>query len=129
MRTVSSKAALVLALVATLLSGLLPDGWMPNPDGARTTLFVVCTIDGMRNMAMPGMAMPGMPKQAPHHGQDHANAPCPFAAVAPLGGAQAAPALLAPQALAFAPRTERHAPIYLARLEQAHPARAPPFFA
>ncbi|HEY2835096.1 MAG TPA: hypothetical protein VGI89_00910 [Rhizomicrobium sp.] len=50
------RAAVVLALAAMMLRGLMPAGWMPNSAGAGESLFVICDMD----QDMPGMGMPGM---------------------------------------------------------------------
>ena len=50
------RAAVVLALAAMMLRGLMPAGWMPNPAGAGESLFVICDMD----QDMPGMGMSGM---------------------------------------------------------------------
>jgi len=55
------RAAVVLALAAMMLRGLMPAGWMPNPAGAGESLFVICDMDqDMPGMGMPGMNMAGM---------------------------------------------------------------------
>ena len=40
------RAAIHLALIALILRGFLPTGWMPNPEGPDQTAFVICTMDG-----------------------------------------------------------------------------------
>lgn len=79
------SAALMLALAAMLLRGLLPAGWMPNTAGASGTPFVICTIGGPLH-------------QAPHHGLDKSGdgSLCPFAATAHLAPPQMAVAVAAP---------------------------------
>ena len=55
------RAAVVLALAAMMLRGLMPAGWMPNPAGGGESLFVICDMDqGMPGMGMLGMNMAGM---------------------------------------------------------------------
>jgi hypothetical protein len=88
------RAAVHLALIALILRGLLPTGWMPNPQGAAETAFIICTMDG------PVVSTDGktLPARAPIGKDDpRAHESCPFAA-----GAQLAPpadfiALVAPQ--------------------------------
>ena len=105
------RAAVCLALVAMMLRGLMPAGWMPNPDGAGTSLFVICDMDqgdmskmDMSHMDMPGMNMSGMDMAQmdmsamghdPAHkpaSDNHQHEACPFAAaphVATLDGGRA----------------------------------------
>ena len=110
MSRVSQKAALTLAIVAMVLKGLLPVGWMPNPQGFGETALILCDMDGpmsagdMAKMmaAMPGMDMSSMDipstdkasahgKKAPDSSRNHDE--CPFAAVTHAGAD--APAVLA----------------------------------
>lgn len=101
-----------------LLRALLPAGWMPNPAGAGASPFVICTIDGPAQPA----------KHAPD--RNRADAPCVFAAAAPLSSPAAGPALPAPALLAativFAPPREDAARTAVFR---SNAARAPPAFA
>jgi hypothetical protein len=122
MRRSFAKPALMLALVATLLRGLLPAGWMPNLHGDAATPLVICTMDGMRHL-------PPAPHHAPHDDQDHASAPCPFAAAAPLAPPAPAPVLFQPDRLAFAPPPARDTRVPEFRASIVYPARAPPLFA
>ena len=64
------RAAVILALAAMMLRGLMPAGWMPNPAGAGESLFVICDMDqdmpqtGMAGMDMAGMGMSHMDMSA-----------------------------------------------------------------
>jgi hypothetical protein len=103
------RAAIHLALIALILRGLLPAGWMPNPQGPGETAFVICTMDGAVT-AMDGKALPGKDDPRAHES-------CPFAAGAQLAPptdviALAAPELsrtAAPHRLAFGPQARRTA--------------------
>ena len=75
------RAAVCLALVAMMLRGLMPAGWMPNPDGAGTSLFVICDMDqaDMSKMDMSHMDMSAM-DHAPAHkpsSNSHQHEACP----------------------------------------------------
>jgi len=77
------RAAIHIALIALILRGFLPTGWMPNPQGTGETAFVICTMDGPV-ATTDGNALPG---KAPIGKDDpRAHETCPFAA-----GAQLAP--------------------------------------
>ena len=83
------RAAAYFAILAIVLRGLLPTGWMPNPEGVSKTALIICDMDdaGMAKMdmsqmsGMPGMDMSGK-DQAPAHKQadDSHSQTCPFAA-------------------------------------------------
>lgn len=122
MRRTFAKPALMLALVATLLRGLLPAGWMPDLHAGPGAPLVICTMDGFKRL-------PAAPQHAPHDDQDHASAPCPFAAAAPLAPPAPAPTLFQPSVLAFAPLPARETNPSIIRVATVYPARAPPFFA
>ncbi len=124
MRRSFAKPALMLALVATLLRGLLPAGWMPNTQYAGATTLVICTMDGLRRLPVHGT-----PQHNPHDDQDHASAPCPFAAAAPLAPPTPAPVLFQPTILAFAPHVAYAERVRTAHATKENPARAPPTFA
>jgi hypothetical protein len=63
--------AVSLALCAMVLRALLPEGWMPAASAAAP--LVICSIDGTHHSKAPG---------AP--AQPQSQAPCAFAAAAPL---------------------------------------------
>jgi hypothetical protein len=109
------RAAVSLALVAMMLRGLMPAGWMPNPDGAGTSLFVICDMDqgdmskmDMSHMDMPGMNMSGMDMAQmdmsatghdPAHkpaSDNHQHEACPFAAAPHVATSSTVVALLLP---------------------------------
>ena len=99
------RAAVVLALAAMALRGLMPVGWMPNPQGMNETAFIICDMGersmsatdmsnmDMSNMDMSKSANPSSDDQTPaRHSEDgHQHEACPFAASAHL----AAPSVLA----------------------------------
>ena len=124
MRRSFAKPALMLALVATLLRGLLPAGWMPNPQGAVASPFVICTMDGLRRLPMHGG-----PQHNPHNDQDRATPPCPFAAAAPLAPPAASPIPFQPTVLAFAAHVAYAEPVRTVHATRENPARAPPSLA
>lgn len=105
----SRRAAVLLAILAMTLRGLLPAGWMPNPDGMRETALIICDMGGagmpmahMDHGGMPGMEMPGTdPASEPlhKHADDGHSQPCPFAA-APHFATPSIVALLSPPSLA-----------------------------
>lgn len=109
--------AVSLTLVAMLLRGFVPMGWMPDAQGAG---FTICSVDGAHHTA---------PADQPTK-QDHSDSVCPFAAAAHLAPpVLAALALLVRSAdslqqpalpLAMAPSRARHDP---------QSPRAPPFSA
>src|SRR5579862_2719633 len=73
------RTAVVLALAAMMLRGLMPAGWMPNPAGASESLFVICDMDqdmpqaGMAGMDMSHMDMSAMDmSKMDMSGMDHA---------------------------------------------------------
>lgn len=115
------QAATVLAILAMVLRGLLPSGWMPNPDGMGQTALIICDMDdpGMSRMAMsgmdmPGMDMPAMPASAkdagtPHkHADDGHQQPCPFAAAPHVATASAAAAMPLPMLAAAIAHPSHH---------------------
>jgi hypothetical protein len=107
--------AVSLTLVAMLLRGFMPMGWMPDAQGAG---FTICSIDGAHRTA---------PADQPGK-QDHGDSVCPFAAAAhlapPVLAALSLPvrsagfALLSSQPLSVAAAFARHNP---------QSPRAPPF--
>lgn len=70
------RAAVHRALTALMLCALLPAGWIPNPDAANGSAFVICTMYGP--LTAPG----GREKPANLDSRDHQS--CPFAAAAHL---------------------------------------------
>lgn len=145
----SRRAAVLLAILAMTLRGLLPAGWMPNPDGMRETALIICDMDAppgvtmahMDHGGMPGMEMAGahaasgaapMHKHADahKHADDGHSQPCPFAA-APHFATPSAVALLSLPALAvqFAhPRAPEDSHVTAAGYAPQSP-RAPPILA
>jgi hypothetical protein len=113
------RAAVVLALAAMMLRGLMPAGWMPNPAGASESLFVICDMDqdmpgmGMAGMDMSHMDMPGMSKmdmsdmdhgQPGKHSMDSHQQACPFGAAPHVATSSHVVAFLPPSEIAaFAP--------------------------
>ena len=63
-----------LALLALILRGFMPTGWMPNAQNPDESLFVICTMDGPVQ-AFDGKALPGKDDPRAHE-------TCPFAAAA-----------------------------------------------
>ena len=101
-----------LALLALILRGFMPTGWMPNTQTPGESMFVVCTMDGPVQ-AWDGKALPGKDDPRAHE-------TCPFAAAAATGLAPLVDfvAIAAPQlSETAAPRTLTAAPA----------ARAPPY--
>jgi hypothetical protein len=130
------RAAFLLAIFAMVFKGLLPTGWMPNPEGMSKTALIICDMDetGMSKMDMShmsGMDMVGK-DQAPAHKQadDSHSQSCPFAA-APHFAAVPAVVALAVQPFQFA-RTDaadKFAQIANGRRHSPQSPRAPPFLA
>jgi hypothetical protein len=83
------RAAVHLALIALILRGFLPAGWMPNPQGFGQTAFVICTMDGPVT-ATDGKALPGKDDPRAHE-------TCPFAHAAQPAHLNDFAALAAPQ--------------------------------
>jgi uncharacterized protein involved in copper resistance len=99
------RAAVCLALAAMMLRGLMPAGWMPNPEGAGTSLFVICDMDqaDMSKMDMSHMDMSGMDMSAMDHdpahkpsSDSHQHEACPFAAAPHVATPSTVAALLLP---------------------------------
>ena len=104
------RAAVCLALAAMLLRGLMPAGWMPNPDGAGASLLVICDMDqadmskmDMSHMDMSGMDMSKMDMSAMDHdpahkpsSDSHQHEACPFAAAPHVATPSTVVALLLP---------------------------------
>jgi hypothetical protein len=80
--------AVYLALAAMMLRALIPAGWMPQTSPQHAALFVICTTQGMQQIALgdDGKALPAAPHQ---QDGDASHAVCPFA----VAGAHSAPPL------------------------------------
>jgi hypothetical protein len=103
--------AATLALAAMLLRGLLPAGWMPNPDGTAGAPLIICSMGGPHHLHPAGVP------------QDNSGKVCPFAAVAHLAAPQLPVAIaqpfstiwrLLPPAV-YGWQTVRHARAYASR--------------
>src|SRR5262245_59267285 len=101
-----------IALLALILRGFMPTGWMPNIQTPGESLFVICTMDGPVQ-AIDGKALPGKDDPRAHES-------CPFATAAATGLAP----LVDFAAIAAPQLTQTAAPRILA---EAPPARAPPY--
>lgn len=119
MNSAPRALALSLALVAMLLRGFLPAGWMPAADGSAT--IVICTGHGV---------VRSTPQHRGHTLPDRRDQLCPFAAAAhhapPVRfAALAAPAESSPRIVlsAFDERVPARRPF------AGHSPRAPPHFA
>lgn len=121
MRRNPNQYALLLALCAVLLRGLIPLGWMPS---AATGTLALCTADGLVQLSTTEareLLGQGVPPAQEHAGPG----PCAFAASGMPG---AAPAVALPPSLALAGAPE---PRYCPPLLPYRPAgialaRAPP---
>ena len=58
---------LLLLLVALLVRGITPAGWMPNPQGALGSPFVICTADGAHVVALDRDGQPTRPASGERH--------------------------------------------------------------
>jgi hypothetical protein len=104
------RAAVYLAIVAMALRALMPAGWMPNPDGAAKTAFVICDMGEMDMSGMAGMDMSKMSgadhATAADHGpakksnDSHQHEDCPFAAAPHFATSSAVAMLLPPSSAA-----------------------------
>lgn len=126
MRRNISQAALAIALVAVLLRGLLPAGWMPNPAGAMLSPLVICTMDGPRRVAMP--AAPNHSPSGDKH-EDHASGPCPFAGAAPLAPPAETVDAIAPAFVGGIPAIPDRRIAHASARHRSYTARAPPTLA
>jgi hypothetical protein len=88
--------AVALALAATLLRALLPEGWMPNPAGVAGTPVVLCTMYGMEHIVLDADGNPAKPQDSKH------SEVCPFAASAHLAPPAVQAAIAAPSQTANA---------------------------
>ena len=121
MRRHPHQYALLLALCAVLLRGLIPLGWMPS---AATGTLALCTADGLVQLSateaheLLGDGAPPLPEHA-------GPGPCAFAAGGTPG---AAPAVVLPPALALAgaPEPRYSPPLLPYRPAGIALARAPP---
>ena len=139
------KAAVTLAIVAMVFKGLLPTGWMPNPQGFGETALILCDMDGpmsaadMAKMmpAMPGMDMSHMATSSSGKSGDgnqipitgHGHEECPFAAATHSGAAHTVVAFALPELAvehAHRPVPDRNI-VRFARYQPQSP-RAPPAF-
>jgi hypothetical protein len=106
------RAAVLVAILAMMVRGLIPAGWMPNPDGMGRTAFILCDMDdlgltaadlshtSMAHMAGMDMSHMDMSKGGAHkHADDGHQQPCPFSA-APHVATPSAPAMLSLPSLA-----------------------------
>lgn len=131
------KTAMALAILAMVFRGLLPSGWMPNPQGFGDTALILCDMDGTMSAtemaAMPGMDMSSMDmsadgKQGPV--SSHAHEECPFAAATHAGAATAALAIILPElAVDHAHRPVPERSLAIQAHYQPHAPRAPPIAA
>ena len=129
------RAAVCLALVAMMLRGLMPAGWMPNSAGAGTSLFVICDMDqmdmsqmGMSHTDMPGMDMSAMDHgPANKHSSDSHQQACPFAAAPHVATPSTVVALLLPSLSAsFSPLLASEQAAIKAATYKPQSPRAPP---
>lgn len=109
-----------IVLAAMLLRAIIPAGWMPNPDGAGQTPFIVCSLGGLQ-IVTPHNGDPA-PKTSGHTARNI----CPFAAAAHLAPAVFAPVFQPPHHVAIVARlVERAQNVLRPALDQAAP-RGPP---
>lgn len=120
MISLSRSLALSLAMLAMVLRGLLPDGWMPDTDGSGR--IVICTGHG------PVRASPAHNRG--HTLPNRGDKVCPFAAAAhhspPLAFAAATQPTATGLRAARDPTDER---LPARRLDAGHLPRAPPSLA
>lgn len=113
-------AAIHLALAAMMLRGLMPVGWMPNPDGASQSLFVICTMYGPIQQA---------DRHGSHKSDDgqHSHEECPFAAAPHVASAATVAQIALPSYFGrfFNPPAAHAAAVRLAVYQPQSP-RAPP---
>jgi len=121
--TRSARHALVhLALIAMILRGFLPTGWMPSPAGDSHAALVLCTMDG----AVPLADGHGQHHQAPDDPQ-RGHDQCPFAGAPHLAPPANLAVFVLPASfseLAHSPRAPPAADA--ARLYPPQSPRAPP---
>lgn len=121
MRRLSRPVAAYMLLLAMLVRGLVPAGWMPASSGGAP--LAICTLHGLQ-------IVDTAPKGQPSPQRDTAPAAhdiCPFAAAAHLTLGPAAPAAPLPQVMAYAPAPSASLGGAIAReVSLVHGARAPP---
>lgn len=115
--------AVHLALAAMMLRGLMPVGWMPNPDAASQSFLTICTMYG---------PIHHVDQHGPRKSDDgqHSHEECPFAA-APHVASSATVAQIAPPSYSgqfFNPPAAHAASVRLAVYQPQSP-RAPPLAA
>jgi hypothetical protein len=110
------SVAVTLALCAMVLRALLPDGWMPAAAGSPAP-FTICALDGIHS---------GGKAPAKH---ERSQAPCPFAAAAPLSLHAAPPiSVTAPMQFEVAAFLRNDRAPLRRTLPTANAPRAPPVF-
>jgi len=143
MSLAARKAAVLLAIVAMVFKGLLPTGWMPNPQGFGETALILCDMDGpmsaadmakmmaampgmdMSNMDMAGDGKSGAGTKTPTTGHGHEE--CPFAAATHAGAANTVMAFALPEfAAEHAHRPVPEQSIVRIARHQPQSPRAPP---
>jgi hypothetical protein len=63
----ASAWPLLLLLVALLVRGITPAGWMPNPQGLAGSPFVICTADGAHVVTLDHDGQPTKPASSERH--------------------------------------------------------------
>lgn len=58
---------ILLLLVALLVRGVTPAGWMPNLQGAQGSPFVICTADGAHLVTLDRDGQPAKPASGARH--------------------------------------------------------------
>jgi hypothetical protein len=113
-------AATYVALLAILLHGLIPAGWMPSGGGAPIT---ICAMDGAVHLAAARSNIGH--KQSP--GDQHRQEVCPFAAAPHFSTPVIAATIPAPAQYAIAVTGAAHRTFrFAARPYSLQPPRAPP---
>ena len=119
-----SHLASVLMLVALILRGALPQGWMPVGDrsSATGTAFVICSVTGPLQLTLDqdGQPVPDSPAD------DTAHQPCAFASLASLSTPSDGQAIPAPQFHGHASRLPASHPAPDTAAFGPSRARAPP---
>lgn len=112
---------LLLLMLALVLRGVTPLGWMPNPQGPSGSPFVICTASGPQLIAAERSEHPSKTPSGEHHSV------CAFAGTA-FGPALDGRPDLGSGLAAVAPRAQLPptAPRVGARRHSDHPPRAPP---
>jgi len=115
MVAVIRPTAFILAVLAMLLRGLLPDGWMPSAD-TRAPLIICPMMGGMMHVAP---AHSGLPQ--------HKNRICPFtASLAQLATVSVPPIAAAPVSPIAASGLRPDTLVFAAALYRPQSPRAPP---